>query len=112
MKLLWQNKFDGFDLVRTSPLYYKATVEKEERVLNCYFFDRGVGIKSLSFETQTGQILTYSKDGKSKRNIVQTITIHTICHVMILFLENTPSLIMASGGMRVRKMINYYGKNP
>ncbi len=67
MKLLWQNKFDGFDLVRTSPLYYMATVEKEERVLNCYFFDRNVGIKSASFDTQNGQILTYSKDAKIKK---------------------------------------------
>ena len=67
MKLLWQSKFDGFDLVRTSPLYYKATVEKKENALNCYFFDRGVGIKSVSFDTQTGQIITHSKDGKIQK---------------------------------------------
>ncbi|MBR6768177.1 MAG: hypothetical protein IKM34_01660 [Clostridia bacterium] len=67
MKLLWQNKFDGFDLVKTSPLYYKGIVEREEHALNCYFFDRGVGIKSVSFDTQDGQILTYSKDGKIKK---------------------------------------------
>ena len=30
MKLLWQSKFDGFDLVRTSTLYYKATVKKKK----------------------------------------------------------------------------------
>ncbi len=67
MKLLWQNKFDDFDLVRTSPLYYRATVEKEESVLNCYFFDRDVGIKSASFDTQNGQILAYNKDTKIKK---------------------------------------------
>ena len=39
MNLLWQNKFDGFDLVRTSPLYYMGIVEREERALNCDFFD-------------------------------------------------------------------------
>ena len=67
MKLLWQNKFDGFDLVRTSPLCYMATVEKEELGVNCYFFDRGVGIRSVSFDTQTGQIITHSKDGKIQK---------------------------------------------
>ncbi len=67
MKRLWQNKFDGFDLVRTSPLYYRGIVEQEECTLNCCFFDRGVGIKLVSFDTQNGQILTYSKDGKIKK---------------------------------------------
>ena len=43
MKLLWQNKFDGFDLVRTSPLYYIGMVEREKDTLNCWFFDRSVG---------------------------------------------------------------------
>ena len=64
MNLLWQNKFDGFDLVKTSPLYYMGIIEREGSALNCYFFDRGLGIKSVCFDTQTGQILTYSKDGK------------------------------------------------
>lgn len=67
MKLLWQNKFDGFDLVRSSPLCYMATVEKEESVLKCYFFDSNIGIKSASFDVQSGQILNYSKDGKIRK---------------------------------------------
>ena len=67
MKLLWQNKFDGFDLARTSPLYYRATVKKEKGVLNCCFFDFDIGIKSASFDTQNGQILAYNQDTKIKK---------------------------------------------
>ncbi|MBQ7321530.1 MAG: hypothetical protein IJW99_05490 [Clostridia bacterium] len=67
MKLLWQNKFDGFDLARTSPLYDRATVKKEKGVLNCCFFDFDIGIKSASFDTQNGQILAYNQDTKIKK---------------------------------------------
>ena len=67
MKLLWQNKFDGFDMVRTSTLYYMATLEKAERTLNCYFFGLGGGIKSVSFDAQNGQILAHGKDAKIKK---------------------------------------------
>jgi outer membrane protein assembly factor BamB len=92
MKLLWQNKFDGFDLVRTSPLYYKATAEKEERVVNCYFFDRGVGIKSVSFDAQNGQIIDYRKDGKiNKKSSTEKHNSHDLTLDDFIFGEYTIS---------------------
>lgn len=66
MKLLWQNKFEDFDLIRTSPLYYRCAVEREKRVLNCYFFDNGLGITESSFNIQNGQIFIWGKDGNTK----------------------------------------------
>lgn len=64
MKLLWQNIFDDFDLVRTSPLYYMKMVEQEKDFLNYWFFERSVGVKLVSFETNSVQIIDYKKDGK------------------------------------------------
>lgn len=66
MKLLWQNKFEGFDMTRTSPLYYRCAAERDNRVLNCRFFDNGLGITDASFCIQTGQILTWSSTGNTK----------------------------------------------
>ena len=68
MKLIWQNRFEKFDLVRTSPLYYRAMVEKEAQMLNCYFYDRDVGVKQVSFDIHNGEILGYSKDIGIKLN--------------------------------------------
>ena len=65
MKLLWQHKFDSFDLIRTSPLYYMGKAERDNNILNCYFFDHDIGIESISLNTQNGQILTYSEGGKT-----------------------------------------------
>lgn len=67
MKILWQNRFDGFDFVRTSPLYYKGTVEKEKGVLKCCFFGCDEGISSVSFDANTGEILACCKDGESEQ---------------------------------------------
>lgn len=67
MKLLWQNKFDGFDVVRTSPFYYCGTVEREKCAINCHFFDCDPGIKFVSFDTKNGKILSYSKEGKNRK---------------------------------------------
>ena len=66
MKLLWQNKFEGFDLARTSPLYYRCSVERDNRVLNCYYFDNGLGITEMSFCIRNGQILSWSTDGNTE----------------------------------------------
>lgn len=66
MNLLWQNKFEGIDLVRTSPLYYRCSAERENCVLNCYFFDNGLGITKASFGIQNGQLLTWSTTGNTK----------------------------------------------
>ena len=65
MKLLWQNKFEDFNLIRTSPLYYKGAAVKED-VLNCYFFGVDLGITELSFDVQNGQILAWGKNGNVK----------------------------------------------
>ena len=59
-----ENKFDNFDLVRTSPLYYIGMAEREESTLNFWFFDRSVGMKLVSFDPQNGQIIAYKNDGK------------------------------------------------
>ena len=48
MKLLWQNKFEGFYLSRTSPLYYSCSVERDRNVLNCYYYDIDLGITETS----------------------------------------------------------------
>ena len=66
MKLIWQNKFEGFDLVRTSPLYYRCSVERDNRVLNCFYFDIGLGITEASFSLQNGQILAWGTNGNTK----------------------------------------------
>lgn len=65
MKLLWQNKFEGFDLVRTSPLYYRCAVVRNNHVLNCYHFDEGLGITETSFSIQNGQLLTWGINGNT-----------------------------------------------
>ena len=61
MKLLWQDKFDGFDMVRTSPLYYRGAVEREGDALNCYLWNRVLGINFASFDIQNGRILAHGK---------------------------------------------------
>lgn len=66
MKLLWQNKFEDFDLKRTSPLYYRCSVERNNRILNCYFFDNGLGITEIAFRLSDGQILTWGANGSTK----------------------------------------------
>lgn len=66
MKLLWQNKFEGFDVARTSPLYYRCSVEQDDSALNCYFFDNDLGITEMSICIQNGQILTWGIDGNTK----------------------------------------------
>ncbi len=65
MKLLWQHKFENLDLVKTSPLYYRGAAVKED-VLNCFFFDAGLGITEISFDVQNGQILAWGKSGNTK----------------------------------------------
>ena len=64
MKLLWESKFDDFDLTRTSPLYYIGTVEREKDTLNYWFFDCNADIKLISFDAQNGQIIGNRKNGK------------------------------------------------
>ena len=66
MKLIWQNKFEGFDVTRTSPLYYRCSVERDASALNCYYFDNGLGITETSFGLHNGQILTWGTDGNTK----------------------------------------------
>lgn len=66
MKLLWQNKFEDIDLLRTSPLYYRCAVERDKLILNCYSFDNGLGITEASFNVQNGQLLTWGTDGNTK----------------------------------------------
>lgn len=67
MKLLWQNKFEGFNLSRTSPLYYRCSVERDNNILNCYYFDHDIGITETSFCVQNGQILTWGTNGNVKK---------------------------------------------
>jgi outer membrane protein assembly factor BamB len=80
MKLLWQNKFEDFDLTKTSPLYYKGAAEKEECVLNCFFFGCGLGITEMSFDAQNGQILTFGKDGNTDEYKEKHTVKHTPHH--------------------------------
>lgn len=68
MKLLWQNKFEDFDLIRTSPLYYRCSVARDHQALNCYFFDNGLGITEMSFHIQDGQFLTWGTAGNTKEH--------------------------------------------
>lgn len=68
MKLLWQNKFEGFDLVRTSPLYYRCSVERDNHALKCFYFDKDLGITESSFSIQNGQLLTWDKNGNVEEN--------------------------------------------
>ena len=92
MKLLWQNKFDGFDLVRTSPLYYIGMVEREKDTLNCWFFDRSVGMKLVSFDAQNGQIIDYRKDGKiNKKSSTEKRNSHDLTLDDFIFGEYTIS---------------------
>ena len=92
MKLLWQNKFDGFDLVKTSPLYYIGMVEREKDTLNCWFFDRGVGMKLVSFDAQNGQIIDYRKDGKiNKKSSTEKHNSHDLTLDDFIFGEYTIS---------------------
>ena len=92
MKLLWQNKFDGFDLVRTSPLYYIGMVEREKYTLNCWFFDRSVGMKLVSFDAQNGQIIDYRKDGKiNKKSSTEKHNSHDLTLDDFIFGEYTIS---------------------
>lgn len=67
MKLLWQNKFENFDLIRTSPLYYRCSVERKHHALNCYFFDSDLGITEISFNIQDGKLLTFGTNGNVKK---------------------------------------------
>lgn len=66
MKILWKNRFEGFELTRTSPLYYRCAVERDNHVLNCYSFDIGLGITEASFSIQNGQLLSWGTDGNTK----------------------------------------------
>ena len=92
MKLLWENKFDGFDLVRTSPLYYIGMVEQEKDTLNCWFFDRSVGMKLVSFDAQNGQIIDYRKDGKiNKKSSTEKHNSHDLTLDDFIFGEYTIS---------------------
>ena len=92
MKLLWQNKFDGFDLVRTSPLYYIGMVERGKDTLNCWFFDRSVGMKLVSFDAQNGQIIDYRKDGKiNKKSSTEKHNSHNLTLDDFIFGEYTIS---------------------
>ena len=92
MRLLWQNKFDGFDLVRTSPLYYIGMVEREKDTLNCWFFDRGAGMKLVSFDAQNGQIIDYRKDGKiNKKSSTEKHNSHDLTLDDFIFGEYTIS---------------------
>ena len=92
MKLLWQNKFDGFDLVRTSPSYYIGMVEREKDTLNCWFFDRSVGMKLVSFDAQNGQIIDYRKDGKiNKKSSTEKHNSHNLTLDDFIFGEYTIS---------------------
>ena len=68
MKLLWQNRFEGFDLVRTSPLYYQATVEKTKDAIMCNFCGVDVGVKSVSFDVINGQLLAHSMYAKNNKS--------------------------------------------
>ena len=81
MKLLWQNQFEGFDLVRTSPLYYQATVEKTKDAIMCNFCGVDVGVKSVSFDVINGQLLAYSMDAKKskKHRSEQPTSYHLSC---------------------------------
>jgi len=92
MKLLWQNKFDGFDLVRTSPLHYIGMVEREKDTLNCWFFDCSVGMKLVSFDAQNGQIIDYRKDGKiNKKSSTEKHNSHDLTLDDFIFGEYTIS---------------------
>ena len=92
MKLLWQNKFDNFDLVRTSPLYYIGMAEREESTLNFWFFDRSVGMKLVSFDPQNGQIIAYKNDGKiSKKSSERKTNSHNLTLDDFVFGEYTIS---------------------
>ena len=114
MNLLWQNKFEGFDLARTSPLYYRCSVERDNRILNCYYFDKGLGITETSFSLQNGQILLGVQTAiqKNTKKNIRKNTKNTILNLMILYLGNIQSLIMGNGDICVRKMRSCCGKNP
>ena len=66
MKLLWQNRFEDFDLVKTSPTYYSGAAVKED-VLKCVFFDADLGITEMTFDIQNGHILTFNKNGNTEK---------------------------------------------
>ncbi len=66
MKLLWQNRFEDFDLEKTSPTYYSGAAVKED-VLKCVFFDADLGITEMTFDIQNGHILTFGKNGNTEK---------------------------------------------
>ena len=44
-------------------------MERDDHVLNCYFFDIGLGITEASFNTQNGQLLSWGTDGNTNEYI-------------------------------------------
>ena len=112
MKLLWQSKFDNVDLARTSPLYYIGMAEREEDSLNCWFFDRSVGMKLVSFDPQNGQIIAYKNDGKiSKKSSERKTNSHNLTLDDFVFGEYTISHY-GEWGYMCKKMRSCYGKKP
>ena len=81
MKLLWENRFDNFDLTRTSPLYYiGAFVKEKEDVLNCYFFGIDLGITEISFDIQSGNVLSFGKEGNTDEYEERYVEKHSFYH--------------------------------